>query len=160
MRQRRTRSPQAAAWLRASRRPLIVAGGGVIYAEATETLRRFVEQTGIPVGETMAGKGSLRYDHPLSLGAIGATGTFAANRLADTPLDRLPCRWCGSRAFRLVVSGAAPKVRIGQGGALVRRTPRSDPRLACLSPRPCPVGLTHKRRRWWTQRLPPGTRRC
>lgn len=73
---------QAAAWIRAAKRPLIVAGGGVIYAEATETLRRLVEQTGIPVGETMAGKGSLDYDHPLNLGAIGATGTFAANRLA------------------------------------------------------------------------------
>ncbi len=73
---------QAAAWIRAASRPLIVAGGGVIYAEATETLRRFAEQTGIPVGETMAGKGSLDYDHPLNLGAIGATGTFAANRLA------------------------------------------------------------------------------
>ncbi len=73
---------QAAAWIRASQRPLIVAGGGVIYAEASELLRSVVEQTGIPVGETMAGKGSLRYDHPLSLGAIGATGTFAANRLA------------------------------------------------------------------------------
>jgi 3D-(3,5/4)-trihydroxycyclohexane-1,2-dione acylhydrolase (decyclizing) len=73
---------QAAMWIRASRRPLIVAGGGVIYAEATEALRRFAEATGIPVGETMAGKGSLRYDHRLSLGAIGATGTFAANRLA------------------------------------------------------------------------------
>ena len=54
----------------------------MIYSEASEMLRRFVEQTGIPVGETMAGKGSLRYDHPLNLGAIGATGTFAANRLA------------------------------------------------------------------------------
>ena len=73
---------QAAAWIRASKHPLIVAGGGVIYAEATEVLQRFVDHTGIPVGETMAGKGSLRYDHPLSLGAIGATGTFAANRLA------------------------------------------------------------------------------
>ncbi|HEU5104077.1 MAG TPA: 3D-(3,5/4)-trihydroxycyclohexane-1,2-dione acylhydrolase (decyclizing) [Roseiflexaceae bacterium] len=73
---------QAAEWIRASQRPLIVAGGGVIYAEATEALRRLVEATGIPVGETMAGKGSLRYDHPLSLGAIGTTGTFAANRLA------------------------------------------------------------------------------
>src|SRR6266511_4420254 len=73
---------QAAAWIRASMRPLIVAGGGVIYAEATETLRRLVDQTGIPAGETMAGKGSLDYDHPLNLGAIGATGTFAANRLA------------------------------------------------------------------------------
>jgi 3D-(3,5/4)-trihydroxycyclohexane-1,2-dione acylhydrolase (decyclizing) len=71
----------AAAWIQASKRPLIVAGGGVIYSEATELLQRFVEQTGIPVGETMAGKGSLHYDHPLSLGAIGATGTFAANRL-------------------------------------------------------------------------------
>ncbi len=73
---------QAAAWIRASKRPLIVAGGGVIYAEATDVLQNFVDQTGIPVGETMAGKGSLRYDHRLSLGAIGATGTFAANRIA------------------------------------------------------------------------------
>ncbi len=73
---------RAAEWIRASRRPLIVAGGGVIYSEATETLRQFVEQTGIPGGETMAGKGSLRYDVPLNTGAIGATGTLAANRLA------------------------------------------------------------------------------
>jgi 3D-(3,5/4)-trihydroxycyclohexane-1,2-dione acylhydrolase (decyclizing) len=73
---------QAVQLIRASRRPLIVAGGGVIYSEATETLRQLVEQTGIPEGETMAGKGSLRYDHPLNLGAIGVTGTFAANRVA------------------------------------------------------------------------------
>ncbi len=73
---------QAAAWMRTSQRPLIVAGGGVIYSEATDVLQRFVDQTGIAVGETMAGKGSLRYDHPLNLGAIGATGTFAANRSA------------------------------------------------------------------------------
>ena len=72
----------AAAAIRASTRPLIVAGGGVIYSEATDALRRFVEQTGIPVGETQAGKGSLPYDHPSSLGAIGVTGTFAANRVA------------------------------------------------------------------------------
>jgi len=73
---------EAATRIRAARRPLIVAGGGVIYSEATETLRRFCEQTGIPVGETQAGKGSLRYDHPSALGAIGVTGTFAANRIA------------------------------------------------------------------------------
>jgi 3D-(3,5/4)-trihydroxycyclohexane-1,2-dione acylhydrolase (decyclizing) len=78
---------RAAEWIRASQRPLIVAGGGVIYSEASDALRSFVEQTGIPVGETMAGKGSLRYDHPLCMGAIGATGTLAANRLArDTDL--------------------------------------------------------------------------
>src|SRR6266516_977370 len=73
---------QAAAWIRASQRPLIIAGGGVIYAEANGVLQRFVDQIGFPVGETMAGKGSLRYDHSLGLGAIGATGTFAANRIA------------------------------------------------------------------------------
>src|SRR5438270_9686503 len=55
---------QAAAAIRASKQPLIVAGGGVIYAEATDALQHFVDQTGMPVGETMAGKGSLRYDHP------------------------------------------------------------------------------------------------
>jgi 3D-(3,5/4)-trihydroxycyclohexane-1,2-dione acylhydrolase (decyclizing) len=68
--------------IRASRRPMIVAGGGAIYSEATEVLRLLCERTGIPVGETQAGKGSLPYDHPCSLGAVGATGTFAANRAA------------------------------------------------------------------------------
>src|SRR5689334_7686033 len=74
----------AATAIRGARRPLVVAGGGVIYAEATEALRAFCEATGIPVGETQAGKGSLPYDHPSNLGAIGATGTFAANRFAAT----------------------------------------------------------------------------
>ena len=73
---------RAAAWIRASKRPLIVAGGGVIYSEATAALRRLVDGTGIPIGETMAGKGSLAYDHPSQLGAIGVTGTLAANRVA------------------------------------------------------------------------------
>jgi 3D-(3,5/4)-trihydroxycyclohexane-1,2-dione acylhydrolase (decyclizing) len=73
---------RAVEMIRASRRPLIVAGGGVIYSEATDSLRRLVDATGIPVGETMAGKGSLCFDHSLNLGAIGVTGSLAANRLA------------------------------------------------------------------------------
>ncbi|MEJ7761557.1 MAG: 3D-(3,5/4)-trihydroxycyclohexane-1,2-dione acylhydrolase (decyclizing) [Thermomicrobiales bacterium] len=73
---------RAVAWIKESRAPMIVAGGGVIYAGAMGALRDLVESTGIPVGETMAGKGSLRYDHSLNLGAVGATGTFAANRVA------------------------------------------------------------------------------
>jgi 3D-(3,5/4)-trihydroxycyclohexane-1,2-dione acylhydrolase (decyclizing) len=73
---------RAAGLIQASRRPMIVAGGGTIYSEATDALRRFAERTGIPVGETQAGKGSMPYDHPLALGAVGATGTFAANRAA------------------------------------------------------------------------------
>src|SRR5256714_9195340 len=73
---------EAAALVRGARRPLVVAGGGAIYSEATEALRRLVESAGIPVGETQAGKGSLPYDHPLTLGAVGVTGTLAANRFA------------------------------------------------------------------------------
>jgi 3D-(3,5/4)-trihydroxycyclohexane-1,2-dione acylhydrolase (decyclizing) len=73
---------RAAALIREARRPMIVSGGGTIYSEATDALRRLAEQTGIPVGETQAGKGSMPYDHPLALGAIGATGTFAANHVA------------------------------------------------------------------------------
>jgi 3D-(3,5/4)-trihydroxycyclohexane-1,2-dione acylhydrolase (decyclizing) len=68
--------------LRSAERPLIVAGGGVIYSEATEALAAFAEATGAPVAETQAGKGALRYDHPLCVGAIGVTGTTAANTLA------------------------------------------------------------------------------
>ena len=70
---------RAVEWISNNERPLIIAGGGVIYSEATEQLAKFAEQTGIPVGETFAGKGSLRYDHPQNLGAIGATGTPGAN---------------------------------------------------------------------------------
>lgn len=73
---------QAAAAIRASRRPFIVAGGGVLYSQASQALARLAEQTGIPVGETQAGKGSLPYNHPQNTGAVGATGTLAANRLA------------------------------------------------------------------------------
>jgi 3D-(3,5/4)-trihydroxycyclohexane-1,2-dione acylhydrolase (decyclizing) len=73
---------EAAAAIRSSERPLIVAGGGVGYSEATDALRRFAEATGIPVAETQAGKGSLAWDHPQSVGAIGATGSTAANALA------------------------------------------------------------------------------
>ncbi len=73
---------RAAEMIRHAKRPLIVAGGGVIYSEANDALKCLVNQTGIPVGETMAGKGSLLYDEPLNLGAIGVTGNFAANRIA------------------------------------------------------------------------------
>ena len=73
---------RAAQLIRAARRPLIVAGGGVIYSEAPAALRELVDATGIAVGETMAGRGALLSAHPLSLGAIGATGGAAANRLA------------------------------------------------------------------------------
>ncbi len=70
--------------IRASRRPMIIAGGGVLMSEASEALDGFVSQTGIPVAETQAGKGSLAWDHPQSMGAIGATGSLAANRLAHS----------------------------------------------------------------------------
>ncbi|MBI3469984.1 MAG: 3D-(3,5/4)-trihydroxycyclohexane-1,2-dione acylhydrolase (decyclizing) [Candidatus Solibacter usitatus] len=73
---------RAVEWIRQSRRPMIVAGGGVLYSEATEALYRFAAQTGIPVAETQAGKGSLCYNHGQALGAMGVTGTPGANILA------------------------------------------------------------------------------
>ncbi|MCX5044807.1 3D-(3,5/4)-trihydroxycyclohexane-1,2-dione acylhydrolase (decyclizing) [Aldersonia sp. NBC_00410] len=73
---------RAAAVIRSARSPLIVAGGGVIYSGAAEDLARFCERTGIPVAVTQAGKGCLRHDDPRSVGAIGVTGTAAANDLA------------------------------------------------------------------------------
>jgi 3D-(3,5/4)-trihydroxycyclohexane-1,2-dione acylhydrolase (decyclizing) len=73
---------RAVEWILASQQPLIIAGGGVIYSEATEALRQLAEAAGIPVAETQAGKGAMRYDHPLALGAMGVTGTPGANILA------------------------------------------------------------------------------
>ncbi len=73
---------EAAELIRHAKKPLIVAGGGVHYGEAYQALQQLVEQAGIPVAETQAGKGSLLYDHPLNLGALGATGTPGANILA------------------------------------------------------------------------------
>jgi len=73
---------RAVEMLRSARRPLIVAGGGVLYSEATEKLRRFAEATGIPVADTQAGKGSILWDHPQAVGGVGSTGSPVANALA------------------------------------------------------------------------------
>ena len=73
---------QAAEWIRAARNPLIIAGGGVLYSEASAALAKFANATGIPVCETQAGKGALPYDHPQEVGAVGVTGTPGANILA------------------------------------------------------------------------------
>jgi 3D-(3,5/4)-trihydroxycyclohexane-1,2-dione acylhydrolase (decyclizing) len=104
-----------AAALRASKAPLIIAGGGVIYAGADAALAAFADSAGIPVGETQAGKGALPYYHPLALGAIGVTGTSAANRAAaeaDLVIGvgtRLQDFTTGSRALF-----ARPGVRLAQ----------------------------------------------
>lgn len=71
------------AMLRDAKKPVIVAGGGVHYAGATHALTRFAENHGIPVTETQAGKGALKWNHPLNLGAVGVTGTTAANTLIN-----------------------------------------------------------------------------
>jgi 3D-(3,5/4)-trihydroxycyclohexane-1,2-dione acylhydrolase (decyclizing) len=72
----------AIAALRAARRPIIVAGGGVLYSGASEALAALALHSGIPVAETQAGKSSLAWDHPMNLGAVGVTGSPAANELA------------------------------------------------------------------------------
>ena len=81
-------APEAAALARAvqvirsAKRPLVVAGGGVVYADGSEQLRAFATATGIPVADTHAGKGAINWDHPSAVGGIGSTGTSAANALA------------------------------------------------------------------------------
>jgi 3D-(3,5/4)-trihydroxycyclohexane-1,2-dione acylhydrolase (decyclizing) len=72
---------EAAGLIRSSKKPVIIAGGGVIYSQATDALKAFVDLTGIPVAETFAGKGSLPFNHPSNLGAVGATGTPGANEI-------------------------------------------------------------------------------
>ncbi|MGA7920577.1 MAG: 3D-(3,5/4)-trihydroxycyclohexane-1,2-dione acylhydrolase (decyclizing) [Candidatus Acidiferrales bacterium] len=73
---------EAVGWVRASKKPFIVAGGGVLYSEASEALAKFATATGIPICETQAGKGSLPFDHSQQLGAVGVTGTPGANMVA------------------------------------------------------------------------------
>ena len=68
--------------LRTARKPLIIAGGGVAYAGAEAALAEFAAATGVPLAETQAGKGALTFDHPLNLGAVGVTGSSAANAAA------------------------------------------------------------------------------
>jgi 3D-(3,5/4)-trihydroxycyclohexane-1,2-dione acylhydrolase (decyclizing) len=72
----------AASLLRGAQRPLVVAGGGVLYAEAEAALARFSAARGLPVGETQAGKSALAASHAMNMGGIGVTGTSAANALA------------------------------------------------------------------------------
>jgi len=73
---------RAADVLRNARRPLLIAGGGAVYSEASAELDQFARATGIPVADTQAGKGALSWDHPNSVGGVGSTGTPVANRLA------------------------------------------------------------------------------
>ncbi|MCF0053533.1 3D-(3,5/4)-trihydroxycyclohexane-1,2-dione acylhydrolase (decyclizing) [Dyadobacter sp. LJ53] len=74
---------KAAGWIKNSKNPVIVAGGGAIYSDASGVLDSFATKTGIPVGETFAGKGAVRYDAPYSIGGLGATGTKCAIEIAN-----------------------------------------------------------------------------
>ena len=73
---------EAAAVIKAAKKPILICGGGVRYSEAHKEFQTFAEATGIPFGETQAGKGAVLYDHPLNLGGIGVTGCSAANEIA------------------------------------------------------------------------------
>lgn len=69
--------------IRSAERPLVIAGGGVIYSEAAEELRAFAAATGIPVADTQAGKGAISFESPQSVGGVGSTGAASANHLAE-----------------------------------------------------------------------------
>jgi 3D-(3,5/4)-trihydroxycyclohexane-1,2-dione acylhydrolase (decyclizing) len=73
---------RAVSVIRSAKRPLVIAGGGVVYSEASRQLREFATATGIPVADTHAGKGAVNWDHPSAVGGVGSTGSAAANALA------------------------------------------------------------------------------
>lgn len=75
---------RAVALIKAAKRPMIIAGGGAIYSEASEELRAFASATGIPVADTQAGKGAINFDHPCAIGGVGSTGGDSGNHIADT----------------------------------------------------------------------------
>lgn len=74
---------RAVAMIRSAKRPMVIAGGGVIYSEASEELRAFATATGIPVADTQAGKGAINFDHPCAIGGVGSTGGDSGNHIAD-----------------------------------------------------------------------------
>lgn len=74
---------RAVALIKAAKRPMVIAGGGAIYSEASEELRAFATATGIPVADTQAGKGAINFDHPAAIGGVGSTGGDAGNHIAD-----------------------------------------------------------------------------
>ena len=145
----------------AAKRPVIIAGGGVLYGGACEALREFAERHGVPVCETQAGKSSLPWDHPLQLGSVGVTGSPASNALAseaDLILavgTRLQDFTTGSNSLftkaRLVSLNVNPfdatkargiplraDARLGLGGASARR---------CRAGRPRPRGPSGRKAR-------------
>lgn len=101
-----------------ARRPLIVAGGGVIYSEATAALRRLVDTTGIPVVETMAGKGALPYDHPCALGRQGSRARRARCRRRAKPTS------CSASAPLVGLQDGVPDGVRGPRGAIRERQRR------------------------------------
>ena len=108
---------EAAGLLRGARRPLIVAGGGAIYAEATDALRRFAEATGIPVAETQAGKGSLPYDHPCA--------SARSARPARPPPTRSPARPTScSASARAGATSRPPRAAFADSGRPLRQPQR------------------------------------
>ncbi|WP_194948592.1 3D-(3,5/4)-trihydroxycyclohexane-1,2-dione acylhydrolase (decyclizing) [Actinomyces trachealis] len=74
---------RAVAMIKAAKRPLVIAGGGTVYSEASEQLRVFATATGIPVADTQAGKGAINFDHPYAIGGVGSTGGDSGNHIAD-----------------------------------------------------------------------------
>ena len=168
--------------MRAARRPLIVAGGGVHHSGAEDALAAFADATGIPVASTQAGKGSLRHDHPADVGGIGHTGTATADDLARaadlvigvgtryTDFTTASGTLFADPAVRFVNLNVAafdahklaalPLVADARAGldALDRRSSARPPggpgvRGRATGPARQALGVT-----WWTPRSPPPTR--
>ena len=133
---------RAADVIRAAKRPLIVAGGGVLYAEASDALRRFADTTGIPVSDTQAGKGAVPWDHPMAVGGVGATGTPVANALGPRRRRRDRRRHPIQRLHHRLPDGVSATLTFGSSTSTSRcSTPPSRARRRSW---PTPVAASNR----------------
>ena len=172
--------------IRSAQRPLLVAGGGVHYSEATEALRAFAEATGIPVADTQAGKGAILWDHPQAVGGVGSTGSPVANALARdadvvigvgtrysdfTTASRTAFQHPGVRFVNLNVAGIDAAKHAGvmlQADARTGLEALTDALSSGTGPAtrstpPTPSGTaacSPSGTRWWTTPTTWGTSRC
>src|SRR6266849_5443901 len=120
---------RASDWIRASKKPLIVAGGGVLYSEASAVLAKFAQATGIPVSETQAGKGALPFDHPQEVGAVGVTDSrreYSGSRSRSCSWDWHPLQRFHERVENRVSKSRRPLHQYQCGGIRCLQT-RRDP---------------------------------
>jgi 3D-(3,5/4)-trihydroxycyclohexane-1,2-dione acylhydrolase (decyclizing) len=136
--------------LRDARRPLLIAGGGVLYGHASDALAAFVRRHRIPVAETQAGKGALSWDEPLNCGAIGVTGSPAANQMA-VQADVVIAVGSRLQDFTTGSHSLFPHARVVAINASAFDTIKCDALAVCSDAAPALDALSTQLRNWQSE---------